>query len=148
MSLERKVELLLNDPSALANHDLQTWQNMPRDEVDEIQLVALKQRFAQLRDRVPVLTKLADGEDLTRIDKLDDVVPLLFEHTVFKSYPPSLLEKRNFSQINKWLGKLMTPEMAARFAAVDVSHCQGLDDWFATLDAAVPEMRISHTSGT
>lgn len=146
--LQKKVELLLNDPAALANHDLQTWQSLPRADIDAIQREALKQRFASLRDRVPLLKKLADTEGVTRIDELDDVVPLLFEHTVFKSYPPSLLEKRNFTQITRWLGKLMTPEMAARYAAVDVSHCHGLDDWFATLDAAVPEMRISHTSGT
>lgn len=148
MSLEKKVELLLNDPAALAGHDLQTWQNLPRDEVDAMHLSALKQRFASLRDRIPLLKKLADAESVTQVDKLDDVVPLLFEHTVFKSYPPSLLEKKNFTQINKWLGKLVTPDVAARFTAVDVSACHGLDDWFATMDAAIPDMRISHTSGT
>ncbi|MGH7461840.1 MAG: hypothetical protein ACREMA_12555, partial [Longimicrobiales bacterium] len=148
MSLEKKADLLLQDPAALANHSCQAWQHLPREEVDAIQLAALKRRFALLRDRVPVLKKLADAEGVTQIDQLSDDVPLLFEHTVFKSYPPSLLEKKSFGQINKWLGKLVTPDMAERIAAADVSGCQGLDDWFAAMDQAVPELRISHTSGT
>ncbi|MGT2428983.1 hypothetical protein ACU4HD_10300 [Cupriavidus basilensis] len=148
MSLEKKADLLLNDPAALANHSCEAWQHLPREEVDAIQLAALRRRFALLRDSVPVLKKLADAECVTQIDQLNDAVPLLFEHTVFKSYPPSLLEKKRFGQINKWLGKLVTPDIAERIAAADVSGCQGLDEWFAAMDRAVPELRISHTSGT
>jgi len=148
MSRDKKTELLLTEPAALANHDVQTWQHLPRAEMDAIQLAALKRRFASLRDRVPVLKKLADGEGVAQIDSLHDVVPLLFEHTVFKSYPPSLLEKKRFDQINKWLGKLVTPEVAERIAAADVSGCQGLDDWFDAMHAAIPDLRITHTSGT
>ena len=148
MTVERKAELLLNDPAALANQDCHTWQHLPRAEIDAIQFEALKQRFALLRNSVPVLYRLAEAEGVTHIEKLDDVVPLLFEHTVFKSYPPSLLERKQFAQINRWLGKLVTPDMAARIAAVDVSGCQSLDDWFETMDEAVPELRVSHTSGT
>ena len=95
-----------------------------------------------------MLKKLADAQGVDTIEQLDDVVPLLFEHTVYKSYPPSLLEKRSFAQINKWLGKLVTPEVAEAIAAVNVSDCQGLDDWFETMDEGVPQLRISHTSGT
>lgn len=147
-SLEQELQLLLNDPVALAGHCHRTWSQLPRDKVDALQLAGLKQRFAQLRDRVPVLRKLADGEGIERIDAFDDAVPLLFEHTVFKSYPPSLLEKNNFTAINKWLAKLVTPELAEAIAAVDVSACQGLDDWFESMDKGVPQLCISHTSGT
>ena len=147
-SLDDRTRLLLNEPAALANHSLHAWTHLPRADVDAWQLSALRQRFGQLRDRIPMLTKLADAEDVQRVDQLDDIVPLMFEHTIYKSYPPSLLEKRNFAQINKWLGKLVTPEIAARLAAADVSGCDGLDDWFARMDQAVPELRLSHTSGT
>lgn len=148
MTLERQTELLLNNPAALANHNAHAWQHLPRTDLDAIQLEALKQRFAQLHDRVPLLSKLAETEGVTQIQQLEDVVPLLFEHTVFKSYPPSLLEKKQFTQINRWLGKLVTPQMATRIAAADVSGCQSLDEWFETMDEAVPELRVSHTSGT
>ncbi|UCP00841.1 hypothetical protein LF844_13890 [Metapseudomonas lalkuanensis] len=145
---EDQVELLLTDPVALANHSLQNWLQLSRAEVDELQLAGLKRRFAEMRERIPVLKKLADAEGVEAIERLDDVVPLLFEHTMFKSYPPSLLEKNNFAAINKWLGKLVTPELAEKIAAVDVSACKGLDDWFETMDRDVPELCLSHTSGT
>lgn len=148
LSIEQKTQLLLNEPAALANYSQQAWNHLPRSEVDALQLAGLKHRFAELRERIAVLKKLADGEGVEHIEQLDDVVPLLFEHTVYKSYPPSLLEKGNFVQINRWLAKLVTPEIAQAITAADVSHCQGLDDWFQTMDVAVPQLRISHTSGT
>lgn len=143
-----QVELLLSDPEALAKHSRQTWEQLPRADIDRLQLAALQRRFAELRDSIPVLKKLADGEGVERIERLEDVVPLLFEHTVFKSYPPSLLEKNNFTAINRWLAKLVTPALAEAVLAVDVSACKGLDDWFETMDREVPQLIISHTSGT
>ncbi|NWL81162.1 hypothetical protein DM872_30375 [Pseudomonas taiwanensis] len=145
---EEQVELLLTNPAALADHSLQNWVQMPRERIDVLQLAGLKRRFAEMRERIPVLKKLADAEGVERIEQLDDALPLLFEHTMFKSYPPSLLEKNNFAAINKWLGKLVTPELAEKIAAVDVSACKGLDDWFETMDRDVPELCLSHTSGT
>lgn len=148
LSSEQQLQQLLNDPAALAGHSHKAWGNLPRAQIERLQLAALQQRFGELRDRIPVLKKLADGEGVERITTLDDVVPLLFEHTVYKSYPPSLLEKKNFTQINRWLAKLVTPELASAILAADVSACTGLDDWFEAMDLAVPELRISHTSGT
>lgn len=147
-SLEHRTQLLLNDPAALVNHSLRAWSELPRADIDALQLAALQQRFADLRDRIPMLSKLADAQGIAGVERLDDVVPLLFEHTVYKSYPPSLLDKRNFASINQWLGKLVTPEIAERLAAADVSGCEGLDDWFERMDREVPELRMSHTSGT
>ncbi|MWV17034.1 hypothetical protein F3I16_13400 [Pseudomonas sp. L-22-4S-12] len=147
-TIDEKVELLLTNPAELAEHSFETWNQLPRDEVDALQLAALKRRFAQMRDSIPVLKKLADGEGVDRIEKLEDLVPLLFEHTVFKSYPPSLLEKNNFTAINKWLSRLVIPEIGEKILATEVSGCQGLDDWFETMDEAVPELCLSHTSGT
>ncbi len=147
-SIDRKVQLLLDDPAALVGHSYRNWNMMPREEVDALQLAALRERFAHLRDRVPTLKKLADAERIEHVHTVEDIVPLLFEHTVFKSYPPSLLEKHSYAQINRWIGKLVTPEAAEAIAAVDVSRCHGLDDWFDTMDKGAPQLRISHTSGT
>jgi hypothetical protein len=147
-SLDEATGLLLDDPVALANHSHHTWSYLPRADIDAIQLAGLKQRFAALRDRIPMLRKLADGEGIEAVEKFSDVVPLLFEHTVYKSYPPSLLEKRSFAQVNRWLAKLVTPEVGEVVAAANVSRCQGLDQWFDTMDEAVPRLRVSHTSGT
>lgn len=146
--IDERAGLLLDDPLALVGHSLSRWTAIRRDDLDVLQLRGLQMRFAQLRDAIPVLRKLADAEGIDGIDTFDDVVPLLFEHTVFKSYPPSLLEKANFAAINRWLGKLVTPELAEQLAAADVLACKGLDDWFMAMDAAVPGLRLSHTSGT
>jgi len=147
-SVDARTHLLLDNPAALANHARRTWAQLPRDEIDALQLAGLKRRFAQLRDAIPVLKKLADAEGVDGLERVEDVVPLLFEHTIYKSYPPSLLEKRRFTQINQWLGKLVTPDMADAIAAADVADCAGLDDWFARMDRDVSALRISHTSGT
>ena len=146
--LDRRVELLLTDPSALVGRSPEAWNNLPREEIDVLQLAALRQRFEQLRDRIPVVKKLAEAEGVDGIDDLHDVVPLLFEHTVYKSYPPSLLAKRNFNQLNRWLARLVTPEVGAAILAADVSGCQGLDEWFEAMDKQVPQLRLAHTSGT
>lgn len=147
-TIQEQVELLLNDPTALAEHDLQRWQHLPVEQIEAVQLAALKHRFSEMRGRVAVLTKLADAEGIEHLEQLDDVVPLLFEHTMFKSYPPSLLEKNNFTAINRWLAKLVIAPLAEKVLAVDVSACKGLDDWFETMDREIPEVCVSHTSGT
>lgn len=116
-TIEEQVELLLTDPVALVEHSLQNWKQLSAEQIDTLQLAGLKRRFSEMRERIPMLKKLADGEGIDRIEQLDDVVPLLFEHTMFKSYPPSLLEKNNFAAINKWLGKLVIPELAEKIAA-------------------------------
>lgn len=148
LSLVQKTQLLLTNPTKLVNYSQRAWNQLPRADIEAMQLFGLQQRFSELRERIPVLKKLADAEGVERIEHLDDAVPLLFEHTVYKSYPPSLLEKRSFGQINKWLAKLVTPEVGEAIIAADVSGCHGLDDWFETMDQAVPQLRISHTSGT
>ncbi|WP_371227900.1 hypothetical protein ACAW63_19555 [Pseudomonas sp. QE6] len=147
-TIDEKVDLLLSDPVALVGHSRQAWNELPRAEIDALQIRALQRRFTQLRERIPVLKRLADAEGVERIERLEDVVPLLFEHTVFKSYPPSLLDNNNFAAINRWLSKLVTPEIGEALLAADVSDCEGLDDWFEAIDAQVPQLCLSHTSGT
>lgn len=147
-SIDESTRLLLDDPAALAGHSLHAWKHLPRADIEAMQIAGLKRRFAELRERIPMLKKLADAEAIDAIAQVDDAAPLLFNHTVYKSYPASLLERRQFGQINRWLGKLVTPELADAIAAVDVSACASLDDWFETMDRALPQMTLSHTSGT
>jgi len=147
-SLDAKTQLLLTDPVALVGHSKRNWEHLPRAEVEAMQLRGLQQRFAQLRDQIPMLKKLADGQGIEHIDCIDDVVPLLFEHTMYKSYPPSLLDNNKWAQIAKWMGKLVTPDIAASLAAADYSACEGLDDFFEVVGREVPQLRLGHSSGT
>ena len=74
-------------------------QHMPRDEIAALQLSGLQQRFADLRNRLPVLQAMADEQRIGAIGELDEVVPLLFPHTIYKSYPTSLLDGDRYDRL-------------------------------------------------
>jgi hypothetical protein len=117
--------------------------SIPRAKLEALQLAALQYRFDRLYLSIPMLKKLADKLKFKSVSKLDDVVPLLFEHTMYKSYPPSLLENGRFDQLTRWLDKLTAHDLSG----LDTSECQGITDWVQLLDEKTP-LKISHTSGT
>jgi hypothetical protein len=86
---------------------------------------------------------MADEQGITEIDALADVVPLLFQHSVYKSYPASLLERNRFAPLTRWLDRLTTHELAD----VPVDGCDSIDAWLGVLDATTP-VRVCHSSGT
>jgi len=135
--------LFADQPSEYFGNSYTKAHSVPRDELHRLQIGNLRRRFADLRGRVPMLEKLADRQGIDSIDRLEDVVPLLFEHTMYKSYPPQLLEESRFADINRWLGKLTVHDPAA----VDVSACECLDDWIDAMDAESP-LALCVTSGT
>ena len=116
---------------------------MPRAEREAKQWEGLQLRFEQLRDRIGYLKKLADRDGIDSLETLEDVIPLLFEHTVYKSYPASLLEKSRFGMINSWLEKLTTVSLKQ----ADVSQCDSIDSWIAVMDEQT-DLCIHHSSGT
>jgi hypothetical protein len=135
--------LLANDPLEFCDHSLTRLHTVPREQLQALQLEALQMRFVELRDAIPMLTRLADKQQIMALETLDDVVPLLFEHTMYKSYPPSMLENNRFDQLTKWLGKLTSLDLSN----VDVSGCEGVGDWLGALDAQTP-LCVPHSSST
>lgn len=133
----------ITDPVEYFDWSATRLWSMPDADREAFQLAGLRHRFGQLRDAVPYLKKLADADDVHDIDTLDDVVPLLFEHTVYKSYPASLLTDNKFGIINGWLGKLTTFD----FKSIDVSHCDSIDSWIDVMDEQSPVV-VHHSSGT
>jgi hypothetical protein len=134
---------MLADPVSAFEASYASMHGVSRDRLEAIQLAGLKTRFAQLRDKIPMLKKLADAADIESIDTLEGAIPLLFTHTVYKSYPPSFLEKNRFQQLTQWLQKLTTIDLST----VDVSSCQGIDDWIAALQAQTT-IWLTTSSGT
>ncbi len=124
----------------ISNRD---WWAMPTAEVEEFQLALLKQRFAALREGVATLDKMAKLQKIHQLDSLDDAVPLLFQHTAYKSYPMSFLVKGRFQALTEWLDKLTMHDLSG----VDASGCTSIDDWFQLLDDQTP-LAINHSSGT
>lgn len=140
---KNNAQVFAEDPIAFFGNAHTAMQAIDRSELEHLQLETLRLRFAALRSRIPMLQKLADRQDIGSIDTIEDVVPLLFEHTMFKSYPPSLLEKGRFQDLTNWLDKLTAVDLSG----VDVSDCESIDDWISRLDAVTP-LRICHSSGT
>lgn len=137
------VEQFCADPTAYFDNSHTKIQSVPRDELKSLQLAGLQHRFNSLKDRLPMLEKLAKKQNITELNALEDVVPLLFEHTMYKSYPPALLEQNRFSDINRWLNKLTTYDLSD----FDVSDCECIDDWLIKMDEESP-LDIIHSSGT
>jgi len=142
-SLEDRARALCDDPAGFFRHSYTEMQSIGRGELEELQTEGIRQRLAQLRTRIPMVQKLADNQRLGAIEHLDDIVPMLFEHTMYKSYPPSLLENGRFAEINKFLSRLCTFDLTK----IDVSRCETIDDWMITMDRESP-LLIMHSSGT
>ena len=131
------------DPVEYFDWSFTRMWSMPRSERESKQWEGLQLRFRQLRDEIGYLKKIADRDGIDSLSGIEDVIPLLFEHTVYKSYPASLLEKSRFGMINSWMEKLSTVSLKH----VEVSHCDSIDSWIEVMDAQT-DLCIHHSSGT
>jgi hypothetical protein len=93
---------------------------------------ALDAALQSCRSRVPVLGQRADAEGVSRIRSIGDMVPLLFPHTTYKSYPEALIGKGQWAQMNRWLDSLSTH----RVDNVELSGIVDVDGWIERLEAA------------
>lgn len=103
---------------------------------------ALDAVFQQRRSQVPVLARRAAEAGITAIRSREEVVPLLFPHTTYKSYPEALVTRGQWVQMNRWLDSLST----YRVEGVQVSEGDDVDGWIAALHAA--GHLVSSSSGT
>lgn len=101
-------------------------------ELDPIRLEAARELFAERRDQISVLRRRADEAGVDEIRKLEDLVPLLFAHTVYKSYPQSLVDQGRWDRMLQWLKTLSVADVTK----VDVDGVRDVDDWMARLRAA------------
>jgi hypothetical protein len=142
-SLSESARAFADAPASYFGHSWHAMQHVPADELHQLQLEAVRLRFAELRDRIPTLQTMADSAGIEAVNNLDDVVPLLFQHSVYKSYPASLLLKNRFTELTRWLDRLTTHDLGN----LDVSQADSIDAWLDILDAET-ELRVVHTSGT
>jgi hypothetical protein len=137
------VDRFLADPSEYFDHSLTTMMSLDRAEVEALQLRGLTHRLSELRGSLPMLDRLAETQDFTGIERVSDVLPLLFDHATYKSYPRSLIDQHRYGDLTRWFDKLTTTDLSG----VDVSSCRSIDDWMATLKERTP-LSPMHTSGT
>ncbi len=101
-------------------------------DLQELQLEAARERYAQLRPQVRLLDQRAADMGVDSIEKLTDLVPLLFAHTAYKSYPASFVEKGQRDRMTLWFATVSATSMSA----VDLDGVQDVDDWIGRLEAA------------
>lgn len=103
---------------------------------------ALDAIFQERLHQVPVLAQRAGAQGVSAIRALEDMVPLLFPHTTYKSYPDALISKGQWAQMSRWLDSLSTQRMAD----VDVSGVEDVDGWIDRLHCA--GHLVTSSSGT
>src|SRR5258707_3870836 len=139
----KSVTQFMDDPITFFGQSYTQMHTIPRGELEELQRQAISIRFQQHRQSIEMVRKLADRLGITEINEFNDVVPLMFSHTAFKSYPAALIDKKRFDLMTKWLDKLTRYD----WSAVDPSDCTGIDAWIERLDAQTP-LEVITSSGT
>ena len=127
------VTQFMDDPIHFFGHSYTRMHSVPREELEELQRGAVGIRFRQHYDSIEMLRKLADRLEITELVEFNDVVPLMFSHTAFKSYPPALIDKKRFDLMTKWLDKLTSYDLSN----VDTDGCRSIDEWIDRLEAAM-----------
>jgi hypothetical protein len=114
--------------------------------MDELQQQGLKRLFAEQCEAIPMVAKLAKSQGIRSIEEVEEAAPLLFQHTMYKSYPLSFLSARRFDQLTKWLDKLTSVDLSK----VDASQCDSIDGWLDHLTAktVLDTVTSSGSSGT
>ena len=113
-------------------------------ELNRLQLAAADERFQAQRRRIAVLDHRAREFGIERIMSIDDLVPLLFTHSVYKSYPESFVLEGRWDRLGAWLDTVAD----CSATGVDVSDVSDIDDWIARLESAgVHLVASSGTSG-
>src|ERR1700712_2066806 len=77
--------------------------NVPFSELRQLQIAALNERFQERKDAIKLLSHRANEAGITEVRAIEDIVPLLFPHTAYKSYPESWLAEEKWERLTKWL---------------------------------------------
>lgn len=145
-SIKESAGALIEDPLTFFDMSYTKMQSVPRALLEELQTAALSLRFERQKDRIQTLSKLADRQGITRVSEFNEVLPLCFEHTMYKSYPSYLLEKSQFDKLTTWLDRL-TPHDLSK---LDTSGCHSIHSWLDLLcaETEVDPIASSGTTGT
>jgi hypothetical protein len=103
-----------------------------KTDLPALQLAAARERFAELRSRIRVLDQRANDMGVSDIGKLDDLVPILFAHTAYKSYPKSFVDKGQWDRLTLWFSTVSATSMDG----IDLEGVADVDDWITRLEAA------------
>lgn len=140
----------MSSNTVLDPHHPATWAALPYEAVQHLdpgsveaaQLEAMLLRFRRLRPAVSALDKLATSQGVDDPHTIADLLPAFFDHRVYKTYPLSLLEKRQYDKLTTWLQRLTTHDLSS----IPLDELHSIDDWMQRLDDH--GMLIGHSTGT
>ena len=137
------VRRFMADPTEWFGRSLTAMHSIPRKELDDLQREAMAVRFADHRETIPSVRSAVERTGTTELREPEDVVPLLFAHAAYKSYPAALLDRKRYDQLTRWLDKLTKHDLSH----LDVSGCTDIDSWIEVLDEQTP-LEVITSSGT
>jgi hypothetical protein len=136
VGLGSEVERLVGLVDAENPFDYDYAEMLPR------QLAAIDERFQDRVQKIKLLQNRAETGGVSKVERMEDVVPLLFAHTAYKSYPEGWLIEQKWDRMGRWLDTVSTN----RVKPIDTSGVKGLDDWLERLEA--DGHYVSCSSGT
>lgn len=107
---------------------------VPPGDIHALQVRALEECLRERRQQIRVLDRRAREEGIESIRSPEDLVPLLFAHTTYKSYPESLLEKQRWDRLVLWLDALSTQRVENE--KLDLDGVDDVDEFLARLHRA------------
>ncbi len=137
------VDLFMNRPIDFFGRSVTKMHSIARDELEELQREAMIRRFAEHREKIDLVRKVSDRVGVSSVDKFDDIVPLLFSHTAYKSYPAALIDNNRWDLMTRWLDKLTAHDLSE----VDTDGCGSIDDWLDALESQT-QLQLVTSSGT
>ncbi|WP_433621225.1 hypothetical protein [Nocardia sp. CA-120079] len=137
------VVTFIDHPFEYFDQSVTKMHSLPRAELEELQREAMMLRFAQHREGIEMVRKLADRLGITSVDKFNDVVPLMFSHTTYKSYPPALIDNKRFDLMTRWLAKITIHDLSE----VDATGAESIDEWLEAVESA-SKLQVITSSGT
>ncbi len=106
------------------------------------QLEAIDAQFQDKLGKIKLLANRAEEGGVSAVNSMEDLVPLLFAHTAYKSYPESWLMEGKWDRMGKWLDTVSTN----RVPKMDTSGVANLDEWLGLLEEH--DHYVSCSSGT
>lgn len=99
-------------------------KDLTYEELESAQLQAAQDRFEECREQIQVLRQRSEDEGISRIRSKQDIVPLLFSHMTYKSYPESVVLNARWNILTKWYASLCAVPVE-----VDLSGVETVDEW-------------------
>ena len=109
-------------------HDDDPYRHAP-DNLQALQLEAVRERFAQRRKQIRVLDHRAREAGVDELRSLNDAVGLLFADANYKSYPEAFIDQGRWDRMTLWLQTLSTFPITG----LDHSKVSSMDTWIAEL---------------